>query len=85
MEAVQRGRNLTMDARGLYFAPVRGADQPVLIQFLDFESGAIQTITEIPRSGRWVDSTLTVAPDHRSILYSVYELEMDLMLVENFR
>ncbi len=84
MKSVQRGRNLTLDARGLYFAPVRGQDQPVLIQFLDLESGAIKTIAQLPKGERWIDATLTVSPDRRSLLYSMYELEMDLMLVENF-
>jgi Tol biopolymer transport system component len=74
------GFTLTND--GIYFIPESGADGKFSIQFLSFATGKVKTVALM--SGR-PSAGLSVAPDGLSILFSLSQVDSDLMLVENFR
>jgi Tol biopolymer transport system component len=68
---------------GIYFIPRPDSAGRYLIQFYNFATKGIRSITMIERPIR---PFLSVSPDGRSILYSqVDQTGSDLMLVENFR
>jgi eukaryotic-like serine/threonine-protein kinase len=68
---------------GLYFIPPRNADGTSSIQFLEFATAKIFTVTTIDKP---VGTRLTVSPDARSLLYvQTDQRGRDLMLVENFQ
>ena len=72
--------NFTVADRGIYFIP---SAQPLLVQFLSFDDGAIETIAKIPREPAW---GFSLSPDGRSLLFSEFEqVRSDLMLVENLQ
>ena len=76
-------RAVTVIKEGIYFVPPHNPGSPRVIQFLDFATGKIETITTIEMP---VIASMSVSPDRNVILYSqVDELGSDLMLVENFR
>jgi dipeptidyl aminopeptidase/acylaminoacyl peptidase len=56
---------------------------PATIELLDFASGEVTQVAAL--EGRPSTLGLSVSPDQRWILYQVYETEIDIMLVENFR
>ena len=68
---------------GIYFIPELTPGVAASIQFLRFATGAVDQVLNFkghPAYG------LSVSPDGRSILYNqVDPLEVDIMLVENFR
>jgi hypothetical protein len=49
------------------------------------ETGVMTKIIELPLKRRWTSSGLTVSPDHKRFLYSAYDFQADLMLLDNFR
>ena len=68
---------------GVYFVPGSTPGADFSLQFLRFATGAVELIHDFERLPF---STMSVAPDGRSILFSQTEpLEADIMLVENFR
>jgi Tol biopolymer transport system component len=68
---------------GIYFVPRPDSAGRYSIQFFNFATKRIRSITTIERP---VYSTLCVSPDGRSLLYSQIDQQgSDLMLVENFR
>ena len=70
-------------SEGVYFIQKSGwaARQPV--QFFDFKTKSIRSITPIENS---IDAYLSISPDGRWILYSqIDQIGSDLLLVENFR
>lgn len=75
-----KGRLFTVSERGIYFA-TGSPDMATDLRFLDFASKSVRTISAI---GNWGSAILS--PDERWALYSREEvLNMNLMLVENFR
>jgi Tol biopolymer transport system component len=52
------------------------------VEFLDFATGEVRRVAEIPKSG---SVAFAVSPDARWVLYQRTETESDIMLVENFR
>jgi hypothetical protein len=85
LEGVHASAGFALVERGIYFRPAGSPDQPVVLQFLDFASGSIIPAAQLTMRGRMIAPGLSVSQDHRHVLYSVHELQMDLMLVENFR
>jgi len=85
LEAVNALAGFALVERGIYFIPAGSPDQPSVLQFLDFASGSISPAAQLTMRGRMIAHGLSVSQDHRHVLYSVHELQMDLMLVENFR
>jgi len=56
------------------------------LKFFDFETHRTTPLATLVPAGRFPMIGLTVAPDERSILYAQCDkLDLDLMLVENFR
>ena len=72
--------------RGIYFLEGKRGE-PYTLAFFDFEARRTTPLATLGRSGRSsLIVGLTVAPDERSILYAQRDkLDLDLMLVENFR
>ena len=67
---------------GIYFIPELTPGGGASIQFLRFATGAVERVLNIER----VRYGLSVSPDGRSILYTQGKpLEVDIMLVEDFR
>jgi hypothetical protein len=80
LQSVTWWMNFKVVDQGIYFLP---DGKPSTIQFLRFTTGRIEPVVTI---GRATAAGLTVSPDGRTILFSVYEhWGQDLMLVENFR
>jgi Tol biopolymer transport system component len=79
LESVLNNQYAASD-RGIYFIP---DSKPFSVRFLNFDTGEVTIIANIPREPVW---GLSVSPDGRSLLYSEFEAtRSDLMLVENFR
>jgi Tol biopolymer transport system component len=77
-------RNFSLANDGIYFIPGPGADGKYSIQFLSFATGKVKTV--VPIAGQLAMGTgLSLSPDGRSLLFSEYDEQGDLMLVENFR
>jgi Tol biopolymer transport system component len=77
-------RNFSLVNDGIYFIPGPGADGKYSIQFLSFATGKVKTV--VPISGQLAIGTgLSLSPDGRSLLFSEFDEQGDLMLVENFR
>jgi len=70
---------------GIYFIQGRSPDQPTVLQFFDLASGSIIPVAQLATRGRMTARGLSISPDRRPVLYSIHDLQMDLMLVENFR
>jgi len=85
LEAVYGNSNFAPVERGIYFILARNPDQPAVLQFFDFASGSISPAAQLTMRERMTGSGLSLSSDHRHVLYSVHELQTDLMLVENFR
>src|SRR5262249_13089955 len=69
---------------GIYFIPRPDAAGNYSIQFTDFATQKIRTITTIDR--QTLGMGLSVSPDRRWVLWSQWDQSgSDLMLVENFR
>ena len=81
--------NFSVVERGVYFIPELRADDPggrYSLQFFNFESNDIETVTllETPPGQIWAG--LTVSPDERNIVYTQSDEQGgDLMLIEGFR
>ena len=68
---------------GIYFIPMPGAAGRSSIQFFNFATKRIRSISTIESA---IGTNLSVSPDGRWILYSqTDQFGSDLMLVENFR
>ena len=68
---------------GIYFIPMPDAAGRSSIQFFNFATKRIRSISTIESA---IGTNLSVSPDGRWILYSqADQLGSDLMLVENFR
>ena len=79
VDAVTRMQYVVREDGLYYFTPAGQRDS---LRFLDFASGRSRELAVVDHVGRG----LTVSPDGRTILYSVWKPpEADLMLIENFR
>lgn len=70
--------------RGLY--QIMGATQeakPVVFRY-DPVTRRNRQIIELPGRQSWIASGLSVSPDGQTLLFAGYNIETDLMLVENF-
>ena len=77
------GRSFAIVNEGIYFIPRPDSAGRYSIQFFNFATKRIRSITTIERP---VGYYLSVSPDGRWILYSqIDQMGSDLMLVENFR
>jgi hypothetical protein len=82
LESVDR-HNFAILKEGIYFIPRPDAAGRYSIQFFNFPTKKIRSITTIEKP---IESYLSVSPDGRWILYSqIDQAGSDLMLVENFR
>lgn len=71
--------------RGVYFVAAESLDTFPMLSFFDTRSLRVHAIARIPKRLRGLATGLTGPPDEKHLLLSTYELESDLMLVENFR
>ena len=74
--------NFAVLGQGVYFIPESESGSWSSIQFLDFATGKVRKIFQLPRRAMW---GFSVSPDGRSLLYTLPYMESGLMLVENFR
>lgn len=75
--------NFVVADKGLYFMAERGAPDKTSIDFFDFGTAKVRTLLKVGK--RWWYG-MALAPDQRSLLYSVVDsADSNLMLVENFR
>lgn len=72
-------------AEGLYFIAAKSMDEYPMLSFFDTRSHQIRVIAQIPKRLRGLGPGLTGTPDRKRILLSIFDLQSDLMLVENFR
>jgi hypothetical protein len=80
LESVSWWMNFVVRNDGIYFIP---AGTRPSIQFLRFATDRIEPVLKI---GKPSAAGLTISPDRRTLLFTVYEeTGSDLMLVENFR
>ena len=70
---------------GLYFIPMGNMDGNAVVALHHPDSGDITHLFELPVRRRWTNGTISLSPDLRSLLYAVYDMRGDLMLIENFR
>jgi hypothetical protein len=77
--------DLTSTASGLYYVNYADAEQHSAIFLYRPEARRAVQIAELPTKGRLTASGLSLAPDGKSFLYSAFDLETDLMLVDHFR
>jgi Tol biopolymer transport system component len=76
------GGTFALVSEGIYFIPRPDSDGSYSIQFFNFATKRIQTVSRVASP----QAHLSVSPDGRWILYSeTNQIGSDLMLVENFR
>ena len=64
---------------GIYFVP---AEAPRSLRYFDFATRQIRPMFEVDKD---LGSGLSVSPDGRWILYSLVDVNSDIMLVDHFR
>jgi hypothetical protein len=67
-----------LSAGGIYFVPPEG---PRSLRYLDFATRQIRPIFEMDKD---FGGSLSVSPDGRWILYSLVDLNSDIMMVGHF-
>lgn len=80
-----RAEAFVLDGQMVYFLHGDGLDSPTKILQHDISTGRTRTVTKLGKALRWASWGLTLSPDRRWFLYSMYEFDSDLTLVENFR
>lgn len=70
---------------GLYCIRYERADSPIGIDFIDIRTGSVRRVLTIHVPHRQSAEGLSVSPDGRWFLYTLYDFQDDLMLFENFR
>lgn len=76
---------LSVSARGLYFIAATSPDLSPMLSFFDLASRQVRPIAPLPLKQRSLATGLSVTPDERFVLFSSYDLQADLMLVDGYR
>lgn len=76
---------LSRAEQGLYFIEGGHPDGKATLSLFEGATRRIQRVAELPLKRRWTAGGLSVAPDHSRILYSAYDFQSELILVDNFR
>jgi tricorn protease-like protein len=76
---------LAVAKAGLYFVPAGVMDDSANVSVYDLATRSVRQVAQLPARLRSLASGLSISPDGKSVLYSRFELQGDLMLVDNFR
>jgi sugar lactone lactonase YvrE len=76
------GSAYAVGKQGIYFIALPTGSVRQRVAYLDFDSGQVTALAEIPRS---LDLGLTLSPDEKILVYGQLDhVNSDLMLVEHF-